>query len=73
MKFPKAGDILKFKSSEGKFYPHFTDMVEFAQSNLIPEKEYKVVGARVNSSWCSVVLEDFPDQKFNYAMFYALG
>ncbi len=38
--WPHVGDKVKFLSAEGMFYPHFTDVIDFAKKNLSCGREY---------------------------------
>ena len=62
---------MKFKGASGMFYPHFTNIIAFAKANLEVGKLYTVRKFEANSSWCSVRLEEFPDDDnfFHLGMF----
>lgn len=53
------------------FYPHFDNIIAFARANLEVGKLYTVRKFEANSSWCSVRLEEFPndDNFFHLSMF----
>ena len=62
--WPHVGDKVKFLSAEGMFYPHFTDVIDFAKKNLSCGREYTVRNCEVYSSWCAVWLEEIEDDHF---------
>ena len=55
---PKVGDKVKFKGADGRFYPHFVNVVEFAKRNLKVGEIYTVRNCEVYSSWCRLWLEE---------------
>lgn len=68
--WPKSGDKVKFLSAEGFFYPHFTNIIDFAQKNLTCGREYTVKKCEVYSSWCGIWLEEVEfDHPFHLTMF----
>lgn len=69
--WPKAGDKVKFSGASGVFYPHFTNIIAFAKANLEVGKLYTVRKFEAKSSWCSVHLEEFPNDEnfFHLSMF----
>ena len=69
--FPQAGDKLTFKSADGLFYPHYTNVIANAKAKLVVDQEYTVRQCKVYSSWCAVWLEGLPgeDQFFHLSMF----
>jgi hypothetical protein len=68
--WPLIGDKVKFKGADGWFYPHFTDIIQFAKDNLELGKTYIVRNCEVYSSWCAVWLEEIEgDYYFHKPMF----
>lgn len=66
--FPKAGDKLIFKGVPEFYYPMFIKMREDA-SVLQLGVEYTAKEVRVNSSWVTIYLEEFPETMFNLSFF----
>ena len=54
---PQIGDKVKFKGAHGWFYPHHTNIIQFAKDNLKIGETYIVRNCEVYSSWCAVWLE----------------
>lgn len=69
MGFPKNGDKLTFSGVPEFYYPCFTKFRKDAEDNLELGKEYIIKECSVNSSWTSIVLEEFPELKFNLKFF----
>lgn len=67
--FPKNGDKLIFSGVPEFYYPMFTNFRKDAEDNLELEKEYVIKECGINSSWVSIILEEFPELKFNYTFF----
>ena len=68
--WPEIGDKVRFKSAEGVFYPHFTNVIQFAKDNLKVGEIYTVRKCEVYSSWCAVWLEEIEgDHFFHLSMF----
>lgn len=59
--WPKIGSKVIFKGTT-KFW--FTNIVEDANKLLEVGKEYTIKKLELASSWCGVVLEEFPDNRF---------
>ena len=59
--WPKIGSKVTFKGTT-KFW--FTNIVEDANTLLVVSKEYTIAKLELASSWCGVVLEEFPEHKF---------
>jgi len=68
--WPQAGDKVRFKSADGWFYPHYTNVIQFAKDNLKVGEIYTVRNCEVYSSWCAVWLEEIEgDHFFHLSMF----
>ena len=63
---PRIGGKVTFKGTQ-KFW--FTNMVEDAKKLLEIGKEYTVSKIELASSWCGIVLQEFPDHKFSLSWF----
>ncbi len=70
-KWPCKGHKVKFKGADGKFYPHFVNVIQFAKDNLKVGEIYTVRRCEVYSSWCALWLEGvgLSDAFFHLAMF----
>lgn len=70
-KWPCKGHKVKFKGADGRFYPHFVNVVEFAKRNLKIGEIYTVRNCEVYSSWCALRLEGagLSDAFFHLSMF----
>lgn len=64
--WPNIGSKVTFKGTS-RFW--FTNIVEDANSLLKIGKEYTVSKLELASSWCAVILEEFPDKKFSLNWF----
>jgi hypothetical protein len=64
--WPKAGSKATFKGTT-KFW--FTNIEEDAKKLLEIGKEYTISKLELASSWCGVILEEFPDHKFSLNWF----
>jgi hypothetical protein len=64
--WPIVGDKIAFRGTH-MFW--FKDMIENAERLLEVGKEYTISKIRVNSSWVSVVLDEFPENKFPLSFF----
>ena len=68
--WPHIGDKVKFKGADGMFYPHYTNIIQFAKDNLNVGETYIVRNCKVYSSWCAVWLKEFEgDHFFHLSMF----
>ena len=65
--WPKIGSKIKFREASRWFW--FTNMVKDAEELLESGKEYTVSSLSLGSSWCGVVLEEFPEHKFSLSWF----
>jgi hypothetical protein len=69
-RWPNAGDKVKFLTAEGRFYPHYTNVIANAKANLITGKIYTVRKCEAYSSWCAVWLDEMgEDDFFHLSMF----
>ena len=59
--WPKVGSKVAFKGTRMFF---FKNMIEDANKLLEVDKEYTISKIKLASSWCGVILEEFPDNKF---------
>ena len=64
--WPKVGSKVKFKGTH-MFW--FTNMIEDANKLLEVDKEYTISKLELASSWCAVILEEFPEHKFSLSFF----
>jgi len=64
--WPKIGSKVTFK---GTHMLWFQNIIKDAEELLEVGKEYTISKLGLNSSWCSVVLEEFPDKKFALSFF----
>ena len=64
--WPKLGSKATFKGSS-KFW--FTNIVKDADELLEVGKEYTIKKLELASSWCAVILEEFPEHKFSLGFF----
>lgn len=60
--WPKVGSKAKYKGTPEWFF--FKNMIEDAKTLLEVGKEYTITKIELASSWCGVILEEFPDHKF---------
>jgi hypothetical protein len=63
-RWPKVGDKVKFLTAEGRFYPHFTNVIANAKDKLHIGGIYIVKKCEVYSSWCAVWLDELGENKF---------
>ena len=64
--WPKTGSKTTFKGT-GIFW--FKDMIGDANLLLEIDREYTITKIELASSWCAVILDEFPDKKFSLAWF----
>lgn len=64
--WPKIGSKITFKGTT-KFW--FTNIEEDANELLEIGKEYTITKVELASSWCGVILEEFPSHKFALSWF----
>ena len=64
---PSIGSKITYKGAPQYFW--FKNIIEDANNLLEIGKEYTISRMRLNSSWVSVVLEEFPDHKFSLSFF----
>ncbi len=69
--WPCKGHKVKFKGADGRFYPHYINVIQFAKDNLKVGEIYTVRRCEVHSSWCAVWLEGvgLSDAFFHLSMF----
>lgn len=68
--WPEIGDKVRFQGADGMFYPHYTNVIQFAKDNLKVGEIYTVRNCEVYSSWCAVWLEEIEgDHFFHLSMF----
>lgn len=65
--WPRIGTKVKFKGTAKWFF--FTSILKDANDLLEIGKEYTIVKLELASSWCGVILEEFPDKKFSLSWF----
>lgn len=69
-KWPCKGHKVKFKGADGMFFPHYTNVIQFAKDNLTVGEIYTVRNCEVYSSWRAVWLEEIEgDHLFHLSMF----
>lgn len=64
--WPKIGSKLTYKGTH-MFW--FVNIVKDANKLLEVGKQYTVLRLELASSWCGVILEEFPDKKFSLSFF----
>ena len=64
--WPKISSKVTFKGTT-KFW--FTNIVEDANKLLEVGKEYTITKIELASSWCAVILDEFPEHKFALSWF----
>lgn len=64
--WPKVGSKVTYKGTHMLWFPN---IIKDAEELLEVGKEYTISKLGLNSSWCSVVLEEFPDKKFALSFF----
>jgi hypothetical protein len=64
--WPQIGSKIKFK---GTHIFWFVNIVKDANELLEVDKEYTVLKLQLASSWCGVVVEEFPEHKFSLSFF----
>ena len=67
--FPKVGDKLEFIGVPQFYYPHFTNIGEYARNNLVVGQIYVASKVAVHSSWCEIELEGHGNNFFNLMFF----
>jgi len=68
--WPSVGDKVRFENAKGIFYPHYTNIIQFAKDNLKVGETYTVRNCEVYSSWCAVWLDEIEgDHFFHLSMF----
>lgn len=64
--WPNVGSKVKYKGTHRFWY---TDVVKNAEDLLEVGKEYTISAVRLASSWCAIVLEEFPENRFALSFF----
>ena len=65
--WPKLGTKVTFKGTTQPFW--FTNIVKDANDLLEIGKEYTITKIELASSWCAVIIDEFPDKKFSLSWF----
>lgn len=65
--WPNLGTKVTFKGTTQPFW--FTNILKDADELLEVGKEYTISKLELASSWCVVILEEFPDKKFSLSWF----
>jgi hypothetical protein len=65
--WPKIGSKIIYRGANKKFW--YTSIIENAEKNLEIDKEYTITRLELASSWCAVILEEFPDKQFSLSWF----
>jgi hypothetical protein len=64
--WPKLGDKIRYKGTTTTW---FKDLIENAENHLKLGEEYTLARVTVNSSWCSVTLEETGDTVYSMSFF----
>ncbi len=65
--WPKRGSKATFRGTSKWFF--FNNILKDANDLLEIGKEYTITKIELASSWCAVILDEFPDKKFSLAWF----
>jgi hypothetical protein len=65
--WPKAGSKATFKGTSKYFW--FTNILKDADDLLEVGKEYTITKIELASSWCAVILQEFPEHRFALSWF----
>lgn len=65
--WPKNGTKIIFKGTKKPFW--FTNILKDADELLEIDKEYTIAKLELASSWCAVILEEFPEKRFSISWF----
>ena len=65
--WPKAGSKATFRGTSEWFL--FKNILKDANDLLEIGKEYTITKIELASSWCAVILDEFPDKKFSLSWF----
>ena len=65
--WPKLGTKVTYKGTTKWFF--FQNILKDANDLLEIGKEYTITKIELASSWCAVILEEFPDKKFSLSWF----
>ena len=65
--WPKSGSKVTFRGVTQPFW--FSNIIKDANDLLEIGKEYTITKIELASSWCAVILDEFPDKKFSLSWF----
>ena len=65
--WPKTGSKAKYRGASKWFF--FNNILKDANELLEIDKEYTITKIELASSWCAVILNEFPDKKFSLSWF----
>ena len=65
--WPKSGSKVTFKGTTEWFF--FKNILKDANDLLEIGKVYTIAKIELASSWCAVILEEFPDKQFSISWF----
>lgn len=65
--WPNSGSKAKYRGASKWFF--FNNILKDANELLEVDKEYTITKIELASSWCAVILEEFPDKKFSLSWF----
>ena len=65
--WPKSGSKTTFKGTTEWFF--FQNILKDANELLEVGKEYTITKIELASSWCAVILDEFPEKKFSISWF----
>ena len=65
--WPKSGSKVTFKGTTEWFF--FQNILKDANDLLEIGKEYTITKIELASSWCAVIIDEFPDKKFSLSWF----
>jgi hypothetical protein len=65
--WPKSGSKVIYREASQYFW--IKSIIKDANELLQVGKEYKILKIELASSWCAVILEEFPDKKFSLSWF----
>ena len=65
--WPNIKSKVKFRGTSKWFF--FQNILKDAEDLLEIDKEYTIARLELASSWCAVILEEFPDKQFSLSWF----
>lgn len=65
--WPKNGSKAIFRGTSKWFF--FNNILKDANDLLEIDKEYTITKIELASSWCAVILDEFPDKQFSLSWF----